>query len=235
MSRPLDPNPSKANLYRRKWRAKNPKPPSAKKLEMERVRAMLGLQLGSKLGRKEVYKERRRERSRWNAVYEAGHSKVFGNTLYDYADAVFKRRQEQEDKQRRGASAQAEYQRRYRAKRKAELPESLAIARFLQHLPEALHGEFNSFVESLRRYPKPEQILVPVPEPKLKVEVKQPTTPPKESEPLTFEQELKAWEASSKVLSVEQRHQAVLKAGHDLTFEGEIWFHEDAIWRESQK
>ena len=196
---------------------------------------MLGLQLGSKLGKKELYKERRREKSRWDAVYEAGHSKVFGNTLYDYADAVFKRRQEQEDKQRRGASAQAEYQRRYRAKRKAQLPESVAIARFLQHLPEDMHGEFRSFIESLRRYPKPEQVLVPVLGPKPKAESKQPTSPSKESEPLTFEQELKAWEASSKVLDAEQRHQAVLKAGHDLIFDGVTFYHEDALWAESRK
>jgi type II secretory pathway pseudopilin PulG len=235
MSRPLDPNPSKANLYRRKWRAKNPKPPSAKKLEMERVRALLGTQLGSKLGKKELYKARRREKSRWDAVYKAGHSKVFGDTLYDYADALFKRRQEQEDKQKRGASAQAEYQRRYRAKKKAQLPESIAISRILARLPEDMHDEFHSFVESLRRYPKPETVFVPAPEPKPESTTKQATTPPEEPKPLTFEQEQKAWAASSKVLTPEQRHQAVLKAGHDLTFDGEIWFHEDALWQESRK
>jgi hypothetical protein len=235
MSRPLDPNPSKANLYRRKWREKNPKPPSAKKLEMERVRSLLGLKLGAKLGQKEVYRERRREKSRWNAVYAAGQSKMFGGHLYDYADAVFRRKQEQEDKQRRGATAQAEYQRRYRAKRKAELPESVTIALLLEHLPEHLHVRLHELVESLRRYPKPEPAPKPVPVPAPAPKPEPEPIPFKEPKPLTLEQEIKAWEASCKVLTPEQRHQAVLKAGHDLTFDGVVYYHEDALWQESRK
>jgi hypothetical protein len=204
MSRPLDPNPSKANLYRRKWRAKNPKPPSAKKLEMERVRALLGTQLGSKLGKKELYKARRREKSRWDAVYKAGHSKVFGDTLYDYADALFKRRQEQEDKQKRGASAQAEYQRRYRAKKKAELPEAVAVPRLLEHLPEELHSVLHNLLDAVRRCPKPEpKPLTPEPEP-----------------------------VPQKLTLLEQR-QAVLKAKRSLVFDGILFDYEDALWQEA--
>jgi hypothetical protein len=36
-------------------------------------------------------------------------------------------------------------------------------------------------------------------------------------------------------ITLEQRHQAVLKAGHDLTFEGVVYYHEDALWQESRK
>lgn len=206
MSRPLLLNPSKANIYCRRWRAKNPKPPSAKKLEMERVRSLLGLTLGAQLGRKELYRERRRERSRWDAVYEAAHDKMFGTKLYSYADAVFKRQQALEDKQRRRATPQSMYMRNYRAKRKAEMPESVAVPRILEHLPEHMHGELLSLLDAVRRCPKPvpEPIQAPVPE-------------------------------AGTLTTIEQRHQAVLEAGHDLTFDGVVFYHEDALWQESRK
>jgi len=179
---------------------------------MERVRSLLGLTLGSKLGQKELYRERRRERSRWDAVYEAGHDKMFGTKLYSYVDAVFKRQQALEDKQRRRSTPQSAYMRNYRAKRKAEMPESVAVPRILEHLPEHMHGELLSLLDAIRRCPLPETKPVPVPETK--------PVPVPEARTLT---------------TIEQRHQAVLEAGHDLIFDGETFYHEDALWQESRK
>lgn len=207
MARHPDPNPSKAALYQRKWRAKNPAPPSPNKLAKLQIEALWGDKLGVKRNRVEQYREAQKERYRWSSVLKAGKDLIFKDRgqpkAYFYADAIYLR----DNKPTKTSTPQAEYQRRYRAKRKAELPEAVAVPRILEHLPEHMHAEFYNFLDTIRRCPKPVQEPDPV--------------PTQELEPV--------------LTTMEQRHQAVLKAGHDLTFEGEIWFHEDAIWRESQK
>lgn len=209
MARHPDPNPSKAALYQRKWRAKNPAPPSPNKLAKLQIEALWGDKLGVKRNRVEQYREAQKERYRWIAVLKAGKDLIFKDRghpkTYSYADAIFR----QENKTTKAPTPQAEYQRRYRAKRKAELPEAVAVPRILEHLPEHMHETLHNLLATVRRCPKPVQELDPT------------STLASKPEPV--------------LTTMEQRHQAVLKAGHDLTFEGEIWFHEDAIWRESQK
>lgn len=213
MARHPDPNPSKAALYQRKWRAKNPAPPSPNKVAKLQIEALWGDKLGVKKNRVEQYREAQKERYRWIAVLKAQKDLIFKDRgqpiTYSYADAIFR----QNNKPVKAPTPQAEYQRRYRAKRKAELPEAVAVPRILEHLPEELHSVLHNLLDTIRRCPKPEPVPVPTQEPK-----QEPKQEP-ETEPTTME----------------QRHQAVLKAGHDLTFEGEIWFHEDALWAESRK
>ena len=207
MARHPDPNPSKAALYQRKWRAKNPAPTSPKKLAKLQIEALWGDKLGVKQNRVEQYREAQKERYRWVAVLKAQKDLIFRDRgqpkTYSYVDAIYRR----DNKPVKTATPQAEYQRRYRAKRKAELPESVALPRILEHLPEHLHETLHNLLASVRRCPKP----VPVPV-----------------------QELKPAPAPELTL-LEQRHQAVLKAGHDLDFDGETFYLEDALWRESQK
>lgn len=208
MARHPDPNPSKAALYQRKWRAKNPAPPrqpSPNKLAKLQIEALWGEKLGVLRNKAELYREKQKQRWRWSSVLKAGKDLIFSDRgvpiTYSYADAIFR----QSNKPTKAPTPQAEYQRRYRAKRKAELPEAVAVPRILEHLPEELHSVLHNLLDTVRRYPKPEPVQASKQEP--------------EPEPTTME----------------QRHQAVLKAGHDLTFDGEIWFHEDAIWAESRK
>jgi hypothetical protein len=208
MARHPDPNPSKAALYQRKWREKNPAPPSPKKLAKLQIEALWGDKLGVKRNRVEQYREAQKERYRWVAVLKAQKDLIFKDRgqpqTYSYVDAIYRR---DNPPTKRAPTPQAEYQRRYRAKRKAELPESVALPRILEHLPEHLHETLHNLLDSVRRCPKPVQ----EPEPKQE--------PVPEPEPITLE----------------QRHQAVLKAGHDLTFEGVVYYHEDALWQESRK
>ena len=209
MARHPDPNPSKAALYQRKWRAKNPAPPSPNKLAKLQIEALWGDKLGVKRDRVEQYREAQKERYRWIAVLKSGKDLIFKDRgypkTYSYADAIFR----QDNKPTKAPTPQAEYQRRYRAKRKAELPEAVAVPRILEHLPEELHSVLHNLLDSIRRCPKPE----PLPQ--------TPQAPVQEPEPVPT--------------TMEQRHQAVLKAGHDLTFDGETFYLEDALWRESQK
>lgn len=209
MARHPDPNPSKAALYQRKWRAKNPVPPSPKKLAKLQIEALWGDKLGVKRNRVEQYREAQKERYRWIAVLKAQKDLIFNDQgqpkTYSFADALYRR----DNKPVKTTTPQAEYQRRYRAKRKAELPESVALPRILEHLPEHLHETLHNLLASVRRCPKP----VPVQEPK--------PAPAAIQEPVP--------------ITLEQRHQAVLKAGHDLTFEGVVYYYEDALWQESRK
>jgi len=216
MSRHPDPNPSKAALYQRKWRKKNPvppRPPNPNKVAKLQIEALWGAKLGVQLNKAEVYRERQKQRWRWIAVLKAQKDLIFNNRgqpqTYSYADAIYRR---DNPPTKRAPTPQAEYQRRYRAKRKAELPESVALPRILEHLPEHLHETLHNLLDSVRRCPKP----VPVQELKpAQVAIQEPAPP--------------------KLTLLEQRHQAVLKAGHDLDFDGETFYLEDALWRESQK
>jgi len=205
MARHPDPNPSKSALYQRKWRAKNPllpRPPNPNKEAKRQIEALWGEKLGVQLNRSEQYREAQKQRWRWSSVLKSQKDLIFKDRgipkTYSYADAVFR----QDNKPVKTSTPQAEYQRRYRAKRKAELPESVAVPRILEHLPEHMHGELLSLLDAIRRCPLPETKPVPVPVP--------------EARTLT---------------TIEQRHQAVLEAGHDLIFDGETFYHEDAIWR----
>jgi hypothetical protein len=214
MARHPDPNPSKAALYQRKWRAKNPpvpRPPNPNKDAKLQIEALWGEKLGVHLNKAEVYREKQKQRWRWSSVLKAERDLIFSDrgvpVTYSYADALYRR----DNKPVKTATPQAEYQRRYRAKRKAELPESVALPRILEHLPEHLHETLHNLLDSVRRCPKP----VPVP-------VQEPKPEPKQ-------------EPAPAPITLEQRHLAVLKAGHDLTFEGVVYYHEDALWWASRK
>ena len=226
MGRTPHANPSKATLYQRKWRAKQPKPePSPRKhspiqLAREQLEVLVGHKLGHKLHNVTLYRERQKQRYRWNAVLAACRDLYFQGTLYSYADAVYRR---DHPPVRKAPTPQAEYQRQYRAKLKARLPENLAVTKLLVHLPEDLHSTLYDLL-ALVRSPKAQAAVE---------QTKTKTAPaPK---PLTFEQELKAWEESTKpipkTLTLEEKVQAVLAAGHDLVFDGEVFDYEDAVWQ----
>lgn len=207
MARHPDPNPSKAALYQRKWRAKNPAPPSPNKLAKLQIEALWGDKLGAKRNRVEQYREAQKERYRWIAVLKAGKDLIFKDRgqpkAYSYADAIYRR----DNKPAKTSTPQAEYQRRYRAKRKAELPEAVAVPRILEHLPEHMHETLHNLLATVRRCPKPE----PVPTQESKQE------PEPEPQKLTL---------------LEQR-QAVLKAKRSLVFDGILFDYEDALWQEA--
>lgn len=208
MARHPDPTPSKNALYQRKWRAKNPRPPSPNKLAKLQIEALWGDKLGVKQNRVEQYREAQKERYRWNAVLKAQKDLIFKDTrgqpkTYFYADAIFRR----DNKPAKTLTPQAEYQRRYREKRKAELPEAVAVPRLLAHLPEELHSVLHNLLATIRRSPPPIPHAAPA-EPK-----ETPLAP----------------------TTTEQRHQAVLAAGRDLEFDGETYYHEDALWWEKNK
>lgn len=210
MSRHPDPNPSKAALYQRKWRKKNPvppRPPNPNKVAKLQIEALWGEKLGVKFNKAEVYRERQKQRWRWSSVLKAQKDLTFKDRgqpqTYSYADAIFRR----DNKPTKTTTPQAEYQRRYRAKRKAELPESVALPRILEHLPEHLHETLHNLLDSVRRCPKPE----PVPTQESKQE------PEPEPQKLTL---------------LEQR-QAVLKAKRSLVFDGILFDYEDALWQEA--
>lgn len=204
MARHLDPNPSKAALYQRKWRAKNPAPPSPNKVAKLQIEALWGNKLGVKWNRVEQYREAQKERYRWSSVLKAQKDLIFKDRgtpkIYSYADAVYRR----DNKPAKTITPQAEYQRRYRAKRKAELPEAVAVPRLLEHLPEELHSVLHNLLDAVRRCPKPEpKPLTPEPEP-----------------------------VPQKLTLLEQR-QAVLKAKRSLVFDGILFDYEDALWQEA--
>lgn len=201
MSRRPSPNPTKAAIYQRRWRAKNPlppRPPSPSKLAKQELEALLGDKLCVARHKADIYREKQKQRYRWNAVLDAGKDLVFTDRgcpkTYSYADALYQR----DHKPERVRTPQAEYQRQYREKRKAELPENVALPILLEHLPENLHETLHGLLRSLRRSP------APPPEPKAE--------PPK-------------------TLSLEEKVQAVLAAGHDLIFDGEVFDYEDAVWQ----
>ena len=229
MGRTPHANPSKSALYQRKWRAKQPKPESSPRkhspiqLAREQLETLAGHKLGHKLHNITLYRERQKQRYRWNAVLAACRDLYFQGVLYSYADAVYRR---DHPPVRKAPTPQAEYQRQYRAKLRARLPENLALTKLLLHLPEDLHSTLYDLI-ALVRSPTAQPA---VEKPQTKVPQEAPITAPK---PLTFEQELKAWEASTKPasLTLEEKAQAVLAAGHDLVFDGEVFYHEDAIWR----
>jgi hypothetical protein len=167
------------------------------------IEALWDGKLGVKQNRVAQYREAQKERYRWIAVLKAQKDLIFKDTrgnpqTYSYADAIFRR----DNKPAKTRTPQAEYQRRYRERRKAELPEAVAVPRLLEHLPEELHSVLHNLLATIRRSPPPE-----------------PTTVPLKEVPTT----------------TEQRHQAVLNAGQDLIFDGETYYHEDALWWEKNK
>jgi len=157
MARHPDPTPSKNALYQRKWRAKNPRPPSPNKLAKLQIEALWDGKLGVKQNRVAQYREAQKERYRWIAVLKAQKDLIFKDTrgnpqTYSYADAIFRR----DNKPAKTRTPQAEYQRRYRERRKAELPEAVAVPRLLEHLPEELHSVLHNLLATIRRAPPPE-------------------------------------------------------------------------------
>lgn len=201
MSRRPSPNPTKAAIYQRRWRAKNPPParqPSPKKLAEQELEALWGGKLGVIRHKAEIYREKQKQRYRWKAVLDAGKDLIFQDRgcpkTYSYADAIYQR----DNKPARTRTPQAEYQRLYREKRKAELPETVAVSKLLAALPEELHGTLHDLLKLVRRCP------APPPEPTVE---------------------------APKTLTLEEKVQAVLAAGHDLVFDGEVFDYEDAVWQ----
>jgi hypothetical protein len=201
MSRRPSLNPSKNAIYQRRWRAKQPKKPtiSRKLSEAQLLRdqflASSNDKIGIKYGRIDVYRKRQKERYRWNAVLRAGKDLRFGSDNYSYADALYRLH----NKPVKTCTPQAEYQRRYRARLRASVPENVLKDRLFALLPVAEHETLHQLLHLVRNpVAAPQAPVEPLP-------VSAPTT-------------------------TEQRHQAVLDAGHDLDFDGETYYHEDALW-----
>jgi hypothetical protein len=207
MSRRPSPNPSKNAIYQRRWRAKQPKKaaiprkPSDAQLLRDQFLASADDKIGIKYGRIEMYRKRQKERYRWNAVLRAGKDLRFGSDTYSYADAIYRLH----NKPVKACTPQAEYQRRYRARLRASVPENVLKDRLFAVLPVAEHETLHQLLHLVRN---------PVAAPQAPAEPKETPLAP---------------------ITTEQRHQAVLDAGRDLDFDGETYYHEDALWWEKNK